>query len=81
MAAWEPGCIEKISELKPDIVITDLESTPGWKAANKIGVPYILNCPAGTFSLYQGFWLEKAINYKTQAVNRCGRIVISLTFM
>jgi len=77
MIAWEEGCIAKVKELKPDILVNDMLARPGFYAADQMGIPSILNMPAGPFSLYQYASLEKVPNYKVQAKNRCGRIVIS----
>lgn len=79
--AWEEGCIAKVKELNPDIVVCDMLARPGVFAANQLGIPSVLNNPAGPYSLYQTFGLEKNPNFTTQAKNRCGRIVISQTPM
>ena len=57
--AWEEGCMAKIKDLKPDIVVADMLARPGFYAASALGVPAVLNMPAGPFSLYQFASLEK----------------------
>jgi len=71
----------KIKELMPDIVVADMLARPGFFAADELGIPSVLNMPAGPYSLYQNFGLEKVPNYNKVAKNRCGKIVISQSVM
>ena len=34
VTAWEDGCIAKVKELSPDIVVSDMLGRPGFKAAD-----------------------------------------------
>ena len=50
--AWAQGCMDKIKELKPDVVIGDMLAAPAFVVADQIKVPSLINNPAGSYSLY-----------------------------
>ena len=78
--AWSEGCIKKIKELNPDIIIGDMLAAPAFVAADELKIPVVLNMPAGSYSLYQGFGLEKYPNLKV-AKSSFGRVVIKQSGM
>ena len=78
--AWSEGCIKKIKELSPDIIIADMLSTPAFNAADEFKIPVVLNIPGGPYSLYQGFGLEKFPNLKV-AKSSFGRVVVGQSVM
>lgn len=63
--AWEPSVFTKIDELKPDIMVVDIISRPGHVAAEKFGIPLVVNNPAGPYRFYQDIFMEKTIHYPT----------------
>ena len=50
--AWEPSMMEKIKELKPDIIVADVLAHPAFYAASDLGIPSVMNIPAGPYSFY-----------------------------
>ena len=70
--------MDKIKELKPDVVIGDMLAAPAFVVADQIKVPSLINNPGGSYSLYQGFGLEKLPDLK-KAKSSCGRIIVSQT--
>jgi predicted glycosyltransferase len=43
---WEPLVISEIEKIKPDIVVCDFFSRVGITAADKMGIPSVINAPA-----------------------------------
>lgn len=50
--AWAEGCMNKIKDLKPDIIIGDMLAAPAFVVADEMKVPVVLNMPGGPYSLY-----------------------------
>jgi UDP:flavonoid glycosyltransferase YjiC (YdhE family) len=75
--AWKPGCMAKIRELKPDIIVADILGKPGLLAADEMGIPCVLNNPAGPLSFYQSIGIGGYPNTNTQTKVRCGKIYMS----
>ena len=74
--AWSDGCMKKIKELSPDIIIADMISSPGFNAADEFKIPVVLNMSGGIYSLMQNFGLEKYPDLKL-AKSSFGRVIIS----
>jgi len=51
MVHWKPHCIKKIKELKPDILLVDLVTAPGFTAADQLNIPMVVNSPLPTVFL------------------------------
>lgn len=45
---WKPHCIQKIKELKPDILLVDFIASPGFTAADMLNIPMVVNSPVPT---------------------------------
>lgn len=60
-----------LAEIKPDIVVNDFYSTFGMAAADKLGIPVVINSP-GPLEFMQYFFDSKAVNPKrTRACCGC----------
>ena len=51
--AWKDGCIKKIKELNPDILMNDCVAIPGIIAARDMKIPMVVNKPGGAYAYYQ----------------------------
>lgn len=50
--AWKESSIAKMKEIKPDIVVYDIMSRNISVGADILGVPKVLNCPAGPMNFF-----------------------------
>jgi len=46
-------------------------------AADEMGLPLVINNPAGPLSFYQSFGIGGALNYNTQSKVCCGKMYVS----
>ena len=66
--AWDKNAIKLIKEINPDIVVNDLLSQSGMRAAEQLGIPFVLNNPAGTLSFWtHGGLLNLAIDHNYES--------------
>ena len=75
--SWEKSAVAKIKELKPDIVIDDMVARAGLIAADEMGIPSVINFPAGPINFIQEIGLAFLNpDFSVQAKNWFGNIEI-----
>ena len=73
---WNPMIKEEIKKINPDVVVSDFVSRAGTLAADDLGIPCLINCPALVDFLDQ-YNAGGMINLKKNSSNCCGMICIT----
>jgi hypothetical protein len=51
-------------------------ASPANMAADEMGIPSVINDPAGPYALMQSLGIHKPPNFKSQAQNWCGKLYV-----
>ena len=74
MDAWKPYVYEKVKEINPDVVVYDFWSKPGAIAADKLGIPSLMNIP-GPSAILEVFSMIEMPDMR-RSRNCCGIICL-----